>query len=194
MKMKHIAFILSLILISTTSFCCKSQKNFNFLNIQNRTSSLIFTDGEATLLPYFSGENATNLYTVYFLGRTEREREYWDVYNKNGFWKGKDSEQMHIYTKDIEQYINAKIKQYYIFAIAIEKRMIKETAENEFLPDSAAVYKTYLLTDGKWIAADSFNVQDTPKETAEYLINILNKRSNEEVKLLRDSLLFGAVW
>ena len=91
------------------------------MNIQNRTSSLIFTDGEATLLPYFSGENATNLYTVYFLGRTEREREYWDVYNKNGFWKGKDSEQMHIYTKDIERYINANIKQYYIFAIAIEK-------------------------------------------------------------------------
>ena len=193
MKMKHIAFILSLILINTTSFCCKSQKNFNFLNIQNRTSSLIFTDGEATLLPYFSGENATNLYTVYFLGRTEREREYWDVYNKNGFWKGKDSEQMHIYIKDIEQYINANIKQYYIFAIAIEKRMIKETAENEFLPNSAAVYKTYLLTDGKWIATDSFNVQETPKETAEYLINILNKRSNGEVKLLRDSLAEGSI-
>jgi hypothetical protein len=154
---------------------------------------LIFTDGEATLLPYFSGENATNLYTVYFLGRTEREREYWDVYNKNGFWKGKDSEQMHIYTKDIERYINANIKQYYIFAIAIEKRMIKETAENEFLPNSGAVYKTYLLTDGKWIVTDSFNVQETPKETAEYLINILNKRSNGEVKLLRDSLAEGSI-
>ena len=154
---------------------------------------MIFTDGEATLLPYFSGENATNLYTVYFLGRTEREREYWDVYNKNGFWKGKDSEQMHIYTKDIERYINANIKQYYIFTIAIEKRMIKETAENEFLPNSGAVYKTYLLTDGKWIVTDSFNVQETPKETAEYLINILSKRSNGEVKLLRDSLAEGSI-
>ncbi len=189
MKMKHITFILSLILISTTSFCCKSQKNFDFLNIKNRTSSLIFTDGEATILPYFSGENTTNLYTVYYLGRTEEERKYWDVYNKNGFWKGKDSEQAHMYTEDIEQYINAEIKKYHVFAIAINKKMIKETAEDEFLPDSNAVYKTYLLTDGKWTVVDSFKVQDTPKETAEYLMNILDKRSNGEVKLLGDSLI-----
>lgn len=192
--MKYITFILSLILISTASFCCNRQKDFDFLNIQYRTSSLMFTDGESTILPYFSGEDATNLYTVYFLGSTRHEREYWDVYNKNGFWKGRDSEQAHMYARDIERHIDARIKQYRIFAIAIDKRMIKETAENEFLPKSDAIYKTYLLTGGKWILVDSFKVQDTPKETAEYLVNILDKRSNGNVNFLGgDSLIEGGV-
>lgn len=186
--MKYIAFILSLILISTTSFCCKSQKNFDFLNTQNRTSSLIFTDGEATMLPYFSGENATNLYTVYFLGCTEREREYWDVYNKNGFWKGKDSERIHLYTKEMERYINRKKELYYIFAISIKKSMIKETPEDEFQPNSNAVYKTYQLTDGKWIVIDSFNIKDAPKETAEYLKNVIKKRRDTTVKTSKESI------
>ena len=39
------------------------------------------------MLPYFSGENATDFYTVYFLGKIEKECEYWDVYNKNGLIK-----------------------------------------------------------------------------------------------------------
>ena len=154
----------------------------------------MFTDGESTILPYFSGEDATNLYTVYFLGSTRHEREYWDVYNKNGFWKGRDSEQAHMYARDIERHIDARIKQYRIFAIAIDKRMIKETAENEFLPKSDAIYKTYLLTGGKWILVDSFKVQDTPKETAEYLVNILDKRSNGNVNFFGgDSLIEGGV-
>ena len=98
--MKHITLIFSLILISLASGWCESQKEIDFLNKQNRTSTLLLSDGEKTLLPYFSGENATDLYTVYFLGRTERERQYWDVYNKKGFWKGKDSERIHLYTKE----------------------------------------------------------------------------------------------
>ena len=142
--MKHITLIFSLILISLTSVCCESQKEIDFLNKQNRTSSLLLTDGEATMLPYFSGENETHFYTVYFLGKTEKECEYWDVYNKNGFWKGKDSELIHLYTKEMERYINRKKELYYIFAISIKKSMIKETPEDEFQPNSNAVYKTYL--------------------------------------------------
>lgn len=39
----------------------------NFLNINDRTSALRFTDGERIMLPCFSGENNTELYVVYFL-------------------------------------------------------------------------------------------------------------------------------
>lgn len=186
--MKHITLIFSLILISLASVWCESQKEIDFLNKQNRTSTLLLSDGEKTLLPYFSGENATDLYAVYFLGRTERERQYWDVYNKKGFWKGKDSERIHLYTKEIEQYLNAKREQYYIFSICIKKSMIKENAEDEFQPNSNAIYKTYLLTDGEWIIADSFNVKNTPKETADYLINIIKKRRNINVKSSKESI------
>ena len=85
-------------------------------------------------------------------------------------------------SKEIEQYLNAKREQYYIFSICIKKSMIKENAEDEFQPNSNAIYKTYLLTDGEWIIADSFNVKNTPKETADYLINIIKKRRNINVK------------
>jgi len=183
--MKYIALTLSFVLINTISLCCKNQKDIDFLNPKNRTSALTLTDGERKMLPCFSGESEIYLYTVYFLGRTEEERTFWDVYNENGFWKGKDSEQAHLYAKDMERCIDARIKRYNIFAIAIDKGMIKETTEDEFLPDSNAVYKTYLLTDGKWIITDSFKVQDTPKETMEYLMNVLDKRSTN--KLLGDS-------
>ena len=186
--MKHITLIFSLTLISLTSVYRESQKELDFLNKQNRTSSLLLTDGEATMLPYFSGENATDFYTVYFLGKTEKECEYWDVYNKNGFWKGKDSELIHLYTKEMERYINRKKELYYIFAISIKKSMIKETAEDEFQPNSNAVYKTYLLTDGKWIVIDSFNIKDAPKETAEYLKNVIKKRRDTTVKTSKDSI------
>ena len=80
--MKHITLIFSLILISLTSVCCESQKELDFLNKQNRTSSLLLTDGEATMLAYFSGENATDFYTVYFLGKTERvfTTDYYSIF------------------------------------------------------------------------------------------------------------------
>lgn len=185
--MKYVTLTLSLILISTISLYCKNPKDFDFLNPKYKTSALMLTDGEKNMLPCFSGENETDLYTVYFLGRTEEERIFWDVYNKNGFWKGKDSEQAHLYAKDIEQCINARIKRYNVFAIAIDKGMIEETTEDEFLPTENAVYKTYLLTGEGWIIADSFKVQDTPKETMEYLMNILDKRSVN--KFLGDSLV-----
>lgn len=174
--MKYVTLTLSLILISTISLCCKNQKDFDFLNPKYKTSVFMLTDGEKNMLPYFSGENETDLYTVYFLGRTEEERNFWDVYNKKGFWKGKDSEQAHLYAKEMEQCIDVRIKRYDIFAIAIDKGMIEETTEDEFLPTENAVYKTYLLTGEGWIIADSFKVQDTPKETMEYLMNILDKK------------------
>ena len=67
--------------------------------------------------------------------------------------------------------------------------MIKENAEDEFQPNSNALYKTYLLTDGEWIIADSFNVKNTPKETADYLINIIKKRRNiNDVKSSKESI------
>lgn len=55
----------------------------DFLNINDRTSALRFTDGEQIMLPCFSGENNTELYVVYFLGRTEKERSFWDVLRKD---------------------------------------------------------------------------------------------------------------
>ena len=45
------------------------------------------------------------------------------------------------------------------FLFVLKKSMIKENAEDEFQPNSNAIYKTYLLTDGEWIIADSFNVK-----------------------------------
>ena len=137
----------------------------DFLNANDRTSALRFTDGEQIMLPCFSGENNTELYVVYFLGRTEKERSFWDVYNKKGYWKGKDAEQVYRYEKDMERYINARITRYDVFAIALNKEMVKDIKGDEFQPDSNAVYKTYLLTNGKWIQTDSFKVQDAPKDT-----------------------------
>mgnify|MGYP000842642138 FL=1 len=144
----------------------------DFLNANDRTSALRFTDGEQIMLPCFSGENNTELYVVYFLGRTEKERSFWDVYNKKGYWKGKDAEQAYRYEKDMERYINARITRYDVFAIALNKEMVKDIKGDEFQPDSNAVYKTYLLTNGKWIQTDSFKVQDAPKDTGEYLMNL----------------------
>ncbi|MGP1437422.1 MAG: hypothetical protein ACTTKN_12535 [Phocaeicola sp.] len=161
----------------------------DFLNINNRTSALRLTDGEQLMLPCFSGESKTELYMVYFVGRTEKERSFWDVYNKNGFWKGKDNEQVHRYSKNMERYINARITRYDVFAIALDKRMVKDITEDEFQPDCNAVYKTYLLANGKWIQADSFKVQDVPKDTGRYLMNILCRRSKKFLEVLGDSLV-----
>jgi len=77
--MKYVTLTLSLILISTISLYCKNPKDFDFLNPKYKTSALMLTDGEKNMLPCFSGENETDLYTVYFLGRTEEERIFWDV-------------------------------------------------------------------------------------------------------------------
>lgn len=154
----------------------------NFLNINDRTSALRFTDGEQIMLPCFSGENNTELYVVYFLGRTEKERSFWDVYNKKGYWKGKDAEQAYRYEKDMERYINARITRYDVFAIALNKEMVKDIKGDEFQPDSNAVYKTYLLTNGKWIQTDSFKVQDAPKDTGEYLMNISGRNNKKFLK------------
>ena len=161
----------------------------NFLNINDRTSALRFTDGEQIMLPCFSGENNTELYVVYFLGRTEKERSFWDVYNKKGYWKGKDAEQVYRYEKDMERYINARITRYDVFAIALNKKMVKDIKGDEFQPDSNAVYKTYLLTNGKWIQTDSFKVQDAPKDTGEYLMNISGRNNKKFLEVLGDSLV-----
>ncbi|AKU69668.1 hypothetical protein ADJ77_04855 [Prevotella fusca JCM 17724] len=161
----------------------------DFLNTNDRTSGLRLTDGEQLMLPCFSGESKTELYIVYFVGRTEKERSFWDVYSKNGFWKGKNNEQVHRYSKDMERYINARINQYDVFAIALNKRMVKDIREDEFLPDSNAVYKTYLLTNGKWIQTDSFRVQDVPKDTGRYLMNISCRRGKKSLEVLGDSLV-----
>lgn len=161
----------------------------DFLNTNDRTSGLRLTDGEQLMLPCFSGESKTELYVVYFVGRTEKERSYWDVYNKNGFWKGKNNEQVHRYSKNMERYINARITRYDVFAIALNKRMVKDIREDEFLPDSNAVYKTYLLTNGKWIQTDSFRVQNVPKDTGRYLMNISCRRGKKSLEVLGDSLV-----
>lgn len=161
----------------------------DFLNVNDRTSALRFTDGEQIMLPCFSGESNTELYVVYFLGRTEKERSFWDVYNKKGYWKGKDAEQAYRYEKDMERYINARINRYDVFAIALNKRMVKDIRDDEFLPDSNAVYKTYLLTNGKWIQTDSFRVQDVPKDTGRYLMNISCRRGKKSLEVLGDSLV-----
>lgn len=161
----------------------------DFLNINNRTSALRLTDGEQLMLPCFSGESKTELYMVYFVGRTEKERSFWDVYNKNGFWKGKDNEQVHRYSKNMERYINARITRYDVFAIALDKRMVKDITEDEFQPDCNAVYRTYLLANGKWIQADSFKVQDVPKDTGRYLMNISCRMGKKSLEVLGDSLV-----
>ncbi len=145
----------------------------DFLNPKYKTSVYILTDGEEVLLHRFSGESETELFVVYFLGRTEKERIYWDVYNKEGFWAGKDIEIAHIYDKKIERYIRKNRNSYYVFSVSIDKKFIEETTDDEFIPNSNAVYKTHLLTDGRGIVVDSFKVQDTPKETAEYLLRVL---------------------
>lgn len=182
-------FTTILLLLSLLSDAhCNKMKPADFLDSRHRTSAFSLTDGEDELLPCFSGETATCLYTVYFLGRTEKERAFWDVYNKSGFWKGKDCERPQLYVKNIEQHIIANIKQYAVFAIAINKSMIKHQAD-DFLPDANAVYVTYLQKGRKWIAADSFNVENTPTNTAAYLMNVLAKTNEDYSMVLGDSLV-----
>jgi len=156
---------------------------------KHRTSPFALTDGEETMLPYFTGETSTCLYTVYFLGRTAKERSFWDVYNKVGFWKDKDNERPHLYAKDIERHITTAIKQYNIFAIAIDKGMIKDIQKGDFTPNDDAQYTTFLLKEGKWTVVDSFNVMQSPTNTAEYLMKVLDKTSRNNAQLLGDSLV-----
>ena len=141
------------------------------------------------MLPFFSGETHTQLYTVYFVGRTEKERNFWDVYNKEGFWKGKDKDRIELYAKSIERHIKVNAKQYNVFAIALNKSMIKMTTTDDFSPDTNAVYKTYLQTNGEWTEVDSFDIQRTPKNTSAYLMSVLDKTSINGSPFLGDSLV-----
>ncbi len=161
----------------------------DFMNSRYRTSPLSLTDGERPMLPFFSGETHTQLYTVYFVGRTEKERNFWDVYNKEGFWKGKDKDRIEPYARSIERHIKVNAKQYNVFAIALNKSMIKMTTTDDFSPDTNAVYKTYLQTNGEWTEVDSFDIQQTPKNTAAYLMNVLGKTSKNDSPFLGDSLV-----
>ena len=161
----------------------------DFMNSRYRTSPLSLTDGERPMLPFFSGETHTQLYTVYFVGRTEKERNFWDVYNKEGFWKGKDKDRIELYAKSIERHIKVNAKQYNVFAIALNKSMIKMTTTDDFSPDTNAVYKTYLLTNGEWTEVDSFDIQRTPKNTSAYLMSVLDKTSKNGSPFLGDSLV-----
>ena len=161
----------------------------DFMNSRYRTSPLSLTDGESPMLPFFSGETHTQLYTVYFVGRTEKERSFWDVYNKEGFWKGKDKGRIELYAKSIERHIKVNAKLYNVFVIALNKAMVKMTTTDEFLPDTNAVYKTYLLTNGEWTEVDSFDIQRTPKNTAAYLMSVLDKTSKNGSPILGDSLV-----
>ena len=141
------------------------------------------------MLPFFSGETHTQLYTVYFVGRTEKERNFWDVYNKKGFWKGKDKGRIELYAKSIERHIKVNAKQYNVFVIALNKSMIKMTTTDDFSPDTNAVYKTYLLTNGEWTEVDSFDIQRTPKNMAAYFMSLLDKTSINGSPFLGDSLV-----
>jgi hypothetical protein len=161
----------------------------DFMNSRYKTSPLSLTDGESPMLPFFSGETHTQLYTVYFVGRTEKERSFWDVYNKEGFWKGKDKDRIELYAKSIERHIKVNAKLYNVFVIALNKAMVKMTTTEEFLPDTNAVYKTYLLTNGEWTEVDSFDIQRTPKNTAAYLMSVLDKTSKNGSPILGDSLV-----
>ena len=161
----------------------------DFMNSRYRTSPLSLTDGESPMLPFFSGETHTQLYTVYFVGRTEKERNFWDVYNKEGFWKGKDKDRIELYARSIERHIKVNAKQYNVFAIALNKSMIKMTTTDDFSPDTNAVYKTYLQTNGEWAEVDSFDIQQTPKNLAAYLMSVLDKTSKNDSPFLGDSLV-----
>ena len=161
----------------------------DFMNSRYRTSPLSLTDGESPMLPFFSGETHTQLYTVYFVGRTEKERNFWDVYNKKGFWKGKDKDRIEPYARSIERHIKVNAKQYNVFAIALNKSMIKMTTTDDFSPDTNAVYKTYLQTNGEWTEVDSFDIQRTPKNTSAYLMSLLDKTNKNDSPFLGDSLV-----
>ena len=161
----------------------------DFMNSRYKTSPLSLTDGESPMLPFFSGETHTQLYTVYFVGRTEKERSFWDVYNKEGFWKGKDKGRIELYAKSIERHIKVNAKLYNVFVIALNKVMVKMTTTDEFSPDTNAVYKTYLQTNGEWTEVDSFEIQCTPKNTAAYLMSVLDKTSKNGSLILGDSLV-----
>lgn len=161
----------------------------DFMNSRYKTSPLSLTDGESPMLPFFSGETHTQLYTVYFVGRTEKERCFWDVYNKEGFWKGKDKGRIELYAKSIERHIKVNAKLYNVFVIALNKAMVKMTTTDDFLPDTNAVYKTYLLTNGEWTEVDSFDIQRTPKNTAAYLMSVLDKTNKNGSLILGDSLV-----
>ena len=110
---RHFVLAIFLFSVFVHAWCLRAATT-NFLERKHRTSSFALTDGEETMLPYFTGETSTCLYTVYFLGDSPKERSFWDVYNKAGFWKGKDNERPHLYTKDIERHIKTAIKQYNI--------------------------------------------------------------------------------
>ena len=67
--------------------------------------------------------------------------------------------------------------------------MIKMTTTDDFSPDTNAVYKTYLLTNGEWTEVDSFDIQRTPKNTSAYLMSVLDKTSKNSSPFLGDSLV-----
>lgn len=185
---RHFVSVILLFGVFVHAWCLHATP-IDFMESKHRTSPFAPTDGEETMLPYFTGETSTCLYTVYFLGRTAKERSFWDVYNKVGFWKDKDNERPHLYAKDIERHITTAIKQYNIFAIAIDKGMIKDIQKGDFTPNDDALYATFLLKEGKWTVVDSFNVMQSPTNTAEYLMKVLDKTNRNNAQLLGDSLV-----
>ena len=185
---RHFVLAIFLFSVFVHAWCLRAATT-NFLERKHRTSSFALTDGEETMLPYFTGETSTCLYTVYFLGDSPKERSFWDVYNKAGFWKGKDNERPHLYTKEIERHIKTAIKQYNIYAIALNKSMIKSNSKGDFTPNADAQYTTFQLKEGKWTSVDCFNVMQSPTNTAKYLLTLLNKTNPTNAQLLGDSLV-----
>ena len=63
------------------------------------------------------------------------------------------------------------------------------TTTDDFSPDTNAVYKTYLQTNGEWTEVDSFDIRRTPKNTSAYLMSLLDKTSKNDSPFLGDSLV-----
>lgn len=142
---------------------------------RRKDTAFDLTDEGDTPVPYYSGETDSTLFSVYYIGKTARERNFWSAYNKRGFWKQHDIEQHNRYSRDIETYLKTYQKRYYVFYIMLNKRFITEPMADEFTPAIGAVYQVYILKKHCWQPIGTLTVDHALSNIVPHLFRLLKQ-------------------
>ncbi|KFF27840.1 hypothetical protein [Chryseobacterium vrystaatense] len=213
MKLNKGLWFLLLIVIN-----CNGQENNNYSSKNkektetlkkdsNNILSINFFDDKYKKGGYYIPDNLTgDIYPMYsymdekfgafsvnYIGKTEEEQDFWNVYNQNGFFKNNKIED--VSSDVIEKSIKARVENYYIIVDYLDKKYIRnfDKQSGEFDISDEASESIYIYDNGKWLLLEEIKNIKKPNKTRDFFYDLALQHfsGTEKEYSITDSGIWG---
>lgn len=162
----------------------------DFLSEKFRTAEIQLFDSPNPVPMYPFEVKGSGLGTIYFLGKTEKIRNYWNPENSQGFFGAAvDFESLADNSVKIKN--NIKNEDYYIIASFLPQKYIQYITKyhDEFEIADDAITSFYLLKGEKWILLKNILTERIPGDVRSFLVDILREKPGVQLEVNQDDTL-----